>query len=132
MNKYSKNVIFIYLVIYVYISNIASYHKMLGSYFALFSVKCTKYEEHTNKWGRYFPKLLITKLNSQGISKEISSLAYTSINYLKCLELDGQVHGMSLRSSREGCGYKENNISFGARRLCSTLTMYLLSLILLP
>lgn len=31
-----------------------------------------------------------TKLNSQGISKEISSLTYTNINYLKCLELDGQ------------------------------------------
>lgn len=42
--------------------------------------------------GEILPQITdkITKLNSQGISREISSLTYTSINYLKCLELDGQ------------------------------------------
>lgn len=37
----------LFLFIYVYISNMATYHQMPESYFALSSLRYIKYEEHT-------------------------------------------------------------------------------------
>lgn len=40
--------LFIYLCLHI---KRATYHQMLGSYFALFSARCIKYEEYTNNGG---------------------------------------------------------------------------------